>query len=84
VTPYVVSERMRIVSRDESYSRSPGPAIPGGVMHAFDEAARGTLCGLAGPGPHHWPALDFPRYYGTHCGACSDALAEVGRGPGPD
>ena len=82
VTPYVVSERTRNVSRDESYSRSPGPAIPGGVMHAFDEAAQGTLCGLAGPGLHHWPGLDFPRYYGTHCDPCSQALARTSQDPG--
>jgi hypothetical protein len=83
VTPYVVSERTRIVTRDESYSRSPGPAIPGGVMHAFDEAAQGTLCGLVGPGLHHWPALDFPRSYGTHCDACSEALARARQRPVP-
>jgi hypothetical protein len=83
VTPYVVSERTRIVTRDESYSRSPGPAIPGGVMHAFDQAAQGTLCGLVGPGLHHWPALDFPRSYGTHCDACSEALARARQRPVP-
>jgi hypothetical protein len=83
VTPYVVSERTRNVSRDESYSRSPGPAIPGGALHAFDEASRGTLCGLVGPDLHHWPALDFPRSYGTHCGACSDELAKIRQGLDP-
>ena len=81
--PYVVSERTRNVSRDESYSRSPGPAIPGGVMHAFDEATQGTLCGLVEPGLHHWPGLDFPRYYGNHCSACSDELAKDGQASGP-
>jgi hypothetical protein len=83
VTPYVVSERTRNVSRDESYSRSPGPAIPGGALHAFDEASRGTLCGLVGPDLHHWPALAFPRSYGTHCGACSDVLARTRQARGP-
>jgi hypothetical protein len=52
-------------------------------MHAFDEAADGTLCGLVGPDLHHWPALDFPRTYGPHCGACSDAMAEARQGRGP-
>ena len=83
MTPYIVSERTRNVTRDESYSRSPGPAIPGGVMHAFDEVSRGTLCGLAGPDLHHWPALDFPRTYGTHCEACSDEVARTRHARGP-
>ena len=61
MTLYVVSERTRNISRDESYSRSPGPAIPGGVMHASDKGAHSTLCGLVGPDLHHWPALVFPR-----------------------
>lgn len=83
VTPYVVSERTRNVTRDESYSRSPGPAIPGGVMHACDTGARSTLCGLAGPDLHHWPALVFPRGYGNHCIVCSDELAKARRARGP-
>jgi hypothetical protein len=52
-------------------------------MHAFDVAAHGTLCGLVGPDLHHWPALDFPRAYGTHCDACSESLAGARQGPGP-
>jgi hypothetical protein len=48
-------------------------------MHAFDEDAHSTLCGLVGPELHHWPALDFPRAYGTHCSACSDELGKAGR-----
>ena len=83
MTPYVVSERTRNVSRDESYSRSPGPAIPGGALHAYDEGANSTLCGLVGPDLHHWPALDFPRAYGTHCDACSEALAKARQSSGP-
>ena len=71
---YVVSERIRNVTRDESYSRSPGPAIPGGIMHGFDEIAQETLCGLAGLELHHWQALEFPRFYGTHCDVCSEAV----------
>ena len=83
MTPYVVSERTRNLSRDESYSRSPGPAIPGGVMHAYEKDANSTLCGLAGPDLHHWPALDFPRSYGAHCVACSDELAKARQARGP-
>ena len=52
-------------------------------MHAFDEATQGTLCGLVEPGLHHWPGLDFPRYYGNHCSACSDELAKDGQASGP-
>ena len=83
MTPYVVSEQTRNVSRDESYSRSPGPAIPGGVMHASDNGAHSTLCGLAGPDLHHWPALVFPRRYGSHCSVCSDELAKARLVRGP-
>ena len=83
MTPYVVSERTRNVSRDESYSRSPGPAIPGGVMHACDQGAHSTLCGLVGPDLHHWPALVFPRRYGSHCSVCSDELAKARQAGGP-
>ena len=49
-------------------------------MHAYDEGANSTLCGLMGPDLHHWPALDFPRAYGTHCDAC-EALAKARPGP---
>ena len=83
MTPYVVSERTRNVSRDESYSRSPGPAIPGGVMHASDKGAHSTLCGLVGADLHHWPALVFPRQYGSHCSVCSDELAKARQAGGP-
>ena len=52
-------------------------------MHAFDEATRGTLCGLVGPDLHHWPALDFPRSYGPHCDVCSAELAKTREAGGP-
>ena len=76
---YVASEEIRYLIRGESYSLSPGPAIPGGAMHGFDVAQQGTLCGLDGPELHHWPVLDFPRNYGTHCEVCSDAVTGGGR-----
>jgi hypothetical protein len=52
-------------------------------MHAYDKGASSTLCGLMGPALHHWPALDFPRSYGTHCAACSDELARARQARGP-
>ena len=76
---YVASDEIRYLIRGESYSRSPGPSIPGGTMHGFDVALQGTLCGLDGPGLHHWPVLDFPRTYGTHCQVCSEAVTGGGR-----
>ena len=52
-------------------------------MHAYDKGASSTLCGLMGPALHDWPALDFPRSYGTHCVACSDELAKAHQARGP-
>jgi len=51
-------------------------------MHAFDEATQATLCGRPEPGLHHWPAMDFPRLYGSHCDVCSAAMTDVAQALG--
>ena len=72
----VVSETVRRVRRDESYSREPGPAIPGGLLHAKPLHGSHTLCEVDTADLHAWPHLEFPRHYGTHC---PDCLAVTGR-----
>jgi hypothetical protein len=52
-------------------------------MHASDNGAHSTLCGLVGADLHHWPALVFPRQYGNHCSVCSDELAKARQAGGP-
>lgn len=74
----VVSEASRRLQRDESYSATPGPAIPGGLMHGMGRHAATTSCGRAvESGLHVWPALSFPRAYGPHCQECLDATEGV-------
>ena len=66
----VVSETVRRIRRDESYSLTPGPAIPGGTMHGKEPGSGSTLCNLDVASLHEWPLLDFPRAFGPHCDAC--------------
>ncbi len=67
----VVSESIKHVRRDESYSSSVGPAMPAGVMHATPAEGITTLCGLELPEEWHvWPQLSFPRAFGPHCATC--------------
>jgi hypothetical protein len=74
----VVSEGSRRVQRDESSSATPGPAIPGGLMHAMGRHAKTTSCGRpVVDSLHVWPSLSFPRAYGPHCQECLDAADPV-------
>ncbi len=68
----VVSESVRQVLRDASYSNTPGPSIPGGVMHGTALDTGSTVCGVAIESLHVWPHLSFPRTYGSHCPDCVD------------
>lgn len=73
VARIVVSEGSRRVQRDESYSATPGPAIPGGLMHAMGRHANTTSCGRPVlDSLHVWPSLSFPRAFGPHCQECLD------------
>lgn len=73
----VASEAYRRVSRNESYSATPGPPIPAGQMHAMGRHADSTACGLTVADLHIWPALTFPRTYGQHCDECLVADVEI-------
>lgn len=75
----VASETRRRVSRTESSSATPGPPIPGGLMHAMGRHADTTACGLTVRGLHVWPELSFPRRYGQHCAEClsTDLLLDL-------
>lgn len=78
MTWIVVSESLRVVQVAESYATTPGPSIPGGVMHGKSPRAMSTLCDLeVADALHVWPALSFPRRYGRHCESCLDATAEL-------
>ena len=82
MTRIVASEHSRRLLRDESYSATPGPKIPGGLMHAMGRHADTTSCGrqVAADSLHVWPALTFPRAYGAHCPICLEAEAATGPG----
>ncbi len=80
MTRIVVSEHSRRLLRDESYSATPGPKIPGGLLHAMGRHADTTSCGrpVAADQLHVWPSLTFPRAYGAHCPRCLEAEAATG------
>ena len=72
----VVSESVKHIRRDESYTHTLGPAIPGGVLHGMSLDADRTLCETTIQDLHVWDQLSFPRTFGANCPSCMTTVGD--------